>query len=169
MPDAGTQRQRIGEALKQDVEARRRRSVVKTTPKDEADAALAELKDAVMPAEPQDAEAEQPEPAGILHNTHDVQDIEQRVNLVLTALAQRGAPVNPDTVDINNLRGRSQAYAACRLLVLKGICTEAEVQAEEAQALLSTLYLILNIVEQQKLQQPQVQAVRQPGIIVAKH
>jgi hypothetical protein len=166
MPDAGTQRRAMGEALKRDVEARRRLSVVKTTPQDEADAALAELKDAVTPTEPQDAEPEQPEPkpAGILHNAHEVQAIQAECQALVNRMAQLGA--QPDTGHVQSAAG---IFAVMRILVLKGVCTDDEAEGERFLGMRQILRDLLMRVEAEAAARGGVQAVRQPNIIVAKH
>lgn len=107
---------------------------------------------------------------GILHNKHDANKAAEEVGKVLTALAKLGVPVDINQITPGGLRARIDAYAACRLLIAKGIATEDEVVTEAFTALRSLLLDILASVERQRLTEgKQVQAVRTPGLVIARH
>lgn len=91
--------------------------------------------------------ASTPAPAGVWHSRHDVERAMTEVRQLLLAFAQRGVPISVDKPDahirLSTLRPRAQAFAACRILVERGICTQEDVQFEEAMVmrdLLSTIY-----------------------------
>lgn len=108
-------------------------------------AALAD--ESVSPtAEKQPAE-KQPQPV----NKHGAWEAEQRMNKLLREIASRGARIDLNGIDVNNLRPRAEAYAACRILIEKGICTEAELQHEVYTAIAQMLGVILQAVEEQQL------------------
>ncbi len=106
--------------------------------------------------------------AGILHNAHDADLAAARVEKVIAALGARGLPVDITAIDARNLRARADAFAACRLLIQKGLATEAEVATEAFQALEGLLLAVLAHVERESLTAGQVQAVRKPGLVVAR-
>lgn len=114
-------------------------------------------------SQPVDETAE-PKPAkdpGLLASERDVNQISEQVKKLADGLAQRGVAVSFDTVDINNLRPRVEAYAACQMLVAKGICTEAEMAALVNIELRAILAAILQRVEEQLATMQQQRAVDQ--------
>lgn len=98
---------------------------------------------------------------GLLASERDVNQISEQVKKLAEGLAQRGVPVSFDTVDINNLRPRVEAYAACQMLVAKGICTESEMAALVNIELRAILAAILQRAEEQLLAMQQQRAVDQ--------
>lgn len=99
---------------------------------------------------------------GILANEHDVDKLSEDIAKLLAGLAQRGLPININQLDINNLKARVESVAACRMLIAKGICTEAEMAAFCNTEFKAILITILQIVEEQRLQ---AQGPRQDRII----
>lgn len=112
-----------------------------------------------------DAPTPAAEPEQQQRNKHDVKRLEGEITALLTTFAQRGVQLNREV-----LQSSARAYASCRMLVIKGICTEAEMQAEESLVLRSLLLALLQQVEEQQLAQARkVQPVRKPGLVVARH
>lgn len=115
---------------------------------------------------------ETPKPAGILYNAHDVKRLEDECTAIKVRLIEMGAL--PDRLEalITGRRNAAMQFALGRLLVLKGIVTEDELQGEELAQLRELLRSDLQQAENQGLGQnrgPQVQPVRRPGLIVARH
>lgn len=102
----------------------------------------------------------------VTHNKHDVGALEQECQRLHVAIAERGAQV-----DVAALTARAQAFTAIKLLVERGLCTEAEAQAALLTEIRNALGGILQSVEVARLQQQQqqgrqVQPVRKPDLIV---
>lgn len=106
----------------------------------------------------------------VTHNQHDVDALERECQRLHVAIAERGAQV-----DAAALTARAQAFTAIKLLVERGICTEAEAQGALLTEIRNMLAGILQQVEVQRLHQaqaqrqqagPQVQAVRKPDLIL---
>ena len=88
------------------------------------------------------------------------------IQKLLAGLAERGVAININHLDLNNLKARVEAMAACRILVAKGIATEAEMAATCNQVFKEILMAVLQAVEEMRLQQQGQQIVRgQDGII----
>ena len=103
---------------------------------------------------------------GILANDHDVDKLGEDIQKLLTGLAQRGLAINIQALDLNNLKARVEAEAACRMLVAKGIVTQAEMAATCNQVFKDILVAVLQAVEETRLAQQSAQIVRgQDGII----
>lgn len=132
------------------------------------DSVIASEVEAESPTADRTHDAAAPMTAGILHNAHDADLAAARVEKVIAALGARGLPVDITAIDARNLRARADAFAACRLLIQKGIATEAEVATEAFQALEALLLAVLAHVERESLTAGQVQAVRKPGLVVAR-
>lgn len=113
------------------------------------------------------------DPTKILHNAHDVAKLQEEGIAILRELSARGVGIRMDSV-----MASAQSHAAIRLLILKGICTEAEAQGEVLTTVRDYLRSILQQVEQQQLQGqssatqqptgPKVEVVKTPGLLVAK-
>lgn len=105
-------------------------------------------------------------PSGILHNKHDVQRLIKKCEQLHGAIAKHGA-----MVDQVRLHDQAQSFAVARILVLKGICTEAEMNGEVFSRMALLLEGALQQVEEQSLQRgkPQVQRVEKPKLLVATH
>ncbi len=68
---------------------------------------------------------------------------------------QRGVIIDINRIDPNNIKARVEAVAACRMLVAKGIVTEAEMAAACNTEFKMLLAVILQAVEEMQLaQQP---------------
>lgn len=131
---------------------------------------MSDEQDSQQEEQPQAPDGEQEELAstqptakdpGLLASERDANQISEQVKKLADGLAQRGVSVSFDTVDINNLRPRVEAYAACQMLVAKGICTEAEMAALVNIELRAILAAILQRVEEQLLAMQQQRAVDQ--------
>ncbi len=119
---------------------------------------------AVKPAQPEVEQIEQPVPnPGVLHNDHDVDALMRETAKTIAYMAQRGVDININTIDVNNLRTKAETFALCRLLIAKGLFTEAELQAEVYGAILGMLHAILQHVEEQRL----AEAPARPGQKIA--
>lgn len=106
---------------------------------------------------------------GILYTANDVRQLIEECNTLLTAIGQRGA-----VVDQKRLRSAAESFAAIRLLILKGLCTEDEAQGEVYAAMRGILAGTLQEVEEARLkaqaQQRGPVAVQRPTkLLVAKH
>lgn len=116
------------------------------------------------PAAPGEQPAVAPEPAW--------QEMAKEVNQLLAALAGYGIDLR-DTVIPTQIRPRIESFGACRMLVLKGICTEEEMQAVQVEAHRDLLRGILQAAENQRLQQQQDMrrpvVPEKPGLVIAKH
>jgi len=126
----------------------------------------------VVKPEPEAEQIEQPSDPGVLHNDHDVDALMQECAKTITYMAQRGVNININVLDVNNLRTKAETFALCRLLIAKGICTEAELQAEVYGAILGMLRVILQHVEEQRLAEMEQAGKVQPvhnGLVVARH
>lgn len=106
---------------------------------------------------------------GILANDHDNDKLGKDIAKLLDGLAKRGVAISLERIDLNNLKARIESYAACQMLVAKGICSEAEMAAacnREFRAILAT---ILQLVEEQRLSAAsEIQTVRKPPIQIAR-
>ena len=109
-------------------------------------------------------------------NAHDVKRAEEQANKLLAAIAALGVQIPINALDVSTLRLHARVQGLCRLLVAKGVATEAEVQYEEMVALCQSLGAVLQQVETARLSQPasssqgpKVEAVRTPGLLVARH
>src|SRR5258707_7756423 len=183
MARAWTQRQQIAAALvRQLTTAQQARTLRRTTsnsggrkegepdvatviiPQAEAEAATASLLDAVASPSPEPEPPAQPDWA-ILHNEHDVGVYQAECQALVNSMTQMGAQANMPMLQL-----AARAYATMRLLVLKGVCTEAETQGEEFLALRAILREQLLAVEADvaKRTGKSVQAVHTPKIVVAR-
>lgn len=110
----------------------------------------------------------------VLHNAHDVKRLETQVNALLTAIRTHLPPGRDIGMQMIEVSARS--YAVARLLVMKGLVQETEIQAEMLAAMNDILAGVLQGVEDAALraqssqavqasQGPQVQAVRMPDLI----
>lgn len=111
--------------------------------------------------------------AALAIDTTQIPAIAEEVNQLLNALAGYGVDLR-DTVVPSQIRPRIESFSACRILVLKGICTEEEMQAVQLEAHRDLLRGILQAAEHQRLQQQQemrkVIAPESPkGLLIAKH
>lgn len=111
-------------------------------------------------------------------NAHDVKRAEEQANKLLAAIAALGVQIPINALDVSTLRLHARVQGLCRLLVAKGVVTEAEVQYEEMVALCQSLGAVLQQVETARLSQPasqsssqgpKVEAVRTPKLLVARH
>lgn len=102
-----------------------------------------------------------------LHTNANVEHLIGEVQKTLDFMAQRGLVIHLDALDVNNLRARADSFAACRILIEKGVATEAEVQGEMMTALLGMLRAILQTVEQQQLAQA-AEAEKQTDLAVVR-
>ncbi len=102
----------------------------------------------------------------VVASERDADQLAEDCKKLTQALFDRGVAINLGALDLNNLKPRIEAFAACRMLVQKGICTEAELAAECNTQLRGILAGILQAVEEQQLQQlGKVQPVRQPLVV----
>ncbi len=101
---------------------------------------------------------------GVLANDHDNDKLGEEITKLLKGLAERGVMVDINRIDLNNLKARIEAIACCRILIAKGICTEAELGAACNQEFRAILMVILQLVEEQRLaaQQPAVDTIIKP-------
>lgn len=81
-----------------------------------------------------------------------VQTIEQEVRELAMAIQPYGVNL-ADVLEPTQIRLRVEAFCACRILVLKGICTEREMHLEQISAQRDILRQVLLMVEQMQLQQ----------------
>lgn len=99
---------------------------------------------------------------------HDVKQLVEECNTLLVAIGQRGA-----VVDQQRVRAVAESFAAIRLLVMAGICTEQEAQGEVYAAMRGVLATTLQSVEVARLKAQAAQqgpvTVKRPPLIVAKH
>ena len=104
-------------------------------------------------AVPATSETSAPEPAqvGVLANDHDVDRLAGDIQKLAAGLAERGVVINMGNVDLNNLRARVEAEAACRMLVAKGVATSAEMAAMSNQVMRELLVMVLQAVEEMRL------------------
>lgn len=100
---------------------------------------------------------------GILANDHDVDRLGEQIGKLLAGLAERGVMVDIAALDLNNVKARVEAEAACRMLVAKGIATQAEMAATCNQIFKDILAAVLQAVEERQLQQPGAQVARPAG------
>ena len=118
--------------------------------------------------------------SSVLYTKHDVKRAEQRCNDLLLAITTRVTAAQKEIgIDQAKVDSKAQAYACCRLLVLKGLVTEEEIETERLMAVGDMYADILLRVEQQFLngapeRSPQqkrsdLAVVQTPGIIVPKH
>ena len=103
---------------------------------------------------------------GILHSEHDVTRLQGECQHIVDTLARMGVGVQ-----MEQLESRVAWVAILRLLVAKGICTDAEAEGERFTVMKGMLGEILHSVEEQQLQQgkPQIQRVERPKLAVATH
>lgn len=116
-----------------------------------------------MSDDDQNDEKPTPTPAadqGILANDHDNDKLGQDIAKLLNGLLQRGVQIDLQRLDLNNLKPRIEAMAACRMLVAKGVCTETELAVFCNQEFKAILAAVLQIVEEQLLAQQGQQIVR---------
>ena len=100
---------------------------------------------------PTQAKSEPVAEHGILANDHDVDRLAEDIQKLAAGLAERGVVINMGNVDLNNLRGRVEAEAACRMLVAKGVATSAEMAAMSNQVMRELLVMVLQAVEEMRL------------------
>ena len=126
----------------------------------------AKRKTTAKPAPETDAPEKPVVEPGILANDHDVNKLAEDVEKLARGLAERGVVINMANVDLNNLRARVEATAACRMLVAKGIATPAEMAAMSNQVMRELLVMVLQAVEEMRLRAASEKIVRgQDGII----
>ena len=129
----------------------------------------AKRKTTAKPAPETDAPEKPVVEPGILANDHDVNKLAEDVEKLARGLAERGVVINMANVDLNNLRARVEATAACRMLVAKGIATPAEMAAMSNQVMRELLVMVLQAVEEMRLRQQGTQTQQivrgQDGII----
>jgi hypothetical protein len=103
--------------------------------------------------------------ATVAANRHDADVLRDECNALIGELGRRNM-----RVEMGILRTTAESFAVCKLLIDKGICTEAELQAEVYGAMRSLLANLLQQVEEQQLtaQRSRVQPVRAPGLVVAR-
>ena len=119
------------------------------------------------PAEPTpDTETAMPAPEQF--NAHDVKRLMREIDAMLLTLRGMGM-----AVDQGRIRAAADAQAACEILVAHGLASEEEVQARAYRVARDIVAQVLQQAEEQRLAQQQqaraVQAVRAPGIVVARH
>ena len=119
--------------------------------------------------------------SSVLYTKHDVKRAAQRCNDLLLAITTRVTAAQKEIgIDQAKVDSKAQAYACCRLLVLKGLVTEEEMETERLMAVGDLYADILLQIEQQLLNggQPErspqqkrsdLAVVQTPGIIVPKH
>ena len=114
-------------------------------------------------------ETREPKQVGVLANDHDVDKLSEDIQKLAAGLAERGVVINMGNVDLNNLRARVEAEAACRMLVAKGIATSTEMAAMSNQVMRELLVMVLQAVEEMRLRQQGTQTQQivrgQDGII----
>lgn len=117
------------------------------------------------------AEESQPKPAGILYNAHDVKRLEDECSKIAGQFLKLGAQPQRLEATIAGWRQAATIFSLGRLMMLKGLVTEDELQGEELARLKDMLLENLQEFENAQIaaRQPQVQAVRKPGLIVATH
>jgi hypothetical protein len=100
------------------------------------------------------------------------QEMATEVGQILTALAGYNIDLR-DTIDPRQMRPRIESFSACRMLVLKGICTEEEMHTMQIEAHRDLLRGILQAAENQRMQQQtdmrKPVVVDKPGLVIAKH
>lgn len=101
---------------------------------------------------------------GILANDHDVDKQGEELGRLLKGLGERGVVIDIQRIDLNNLKARIEAVAACRMLIAKGICTEAEMAAACNAEFKAILTVVLQAVEEQRLAQQRDTLVTPPSI-----
>lgn len=96
----------------------------------------------------------------------EIRRLQKELNRIAGGMRQFGA-----MPDMSVLKPAAESYAVARILVLKGICTENEMQAEVLEAMRGMMAAALQNMEEQalKAKQPKVQPVRNPNLIVARH
>lgn len=108
------------------------------------------------------------EPSPEQFNAHDAKRLAKQIDAMLLTLTEMGYQVEQ-----GQIKAAADAQAACEILVAHGIVSEAEVQARAYRAAASIIAGALQQAEELRLRQQQqarsVQAVRQPGIVVARH
>lgn len=117
------------------------------------------------------AEESQPKSAGILYNAHDVKRLEEECSKIAGQFLKLGAQPQHLEATIAGWRQAATIFSLGRLMMLKGLVTEDELQGEELARLKDMLLENLQEFENAQIaaRQPQVQAVRKPGLIVATH
>lgn len=117
-------------------------------------------------AQPETAQPTAAEQSGILANDHDVDKLSEDIQKLAAGLAKRGVAINMANVDLNNLRARVEAEAACRMLVAKGIATPTEMAAVSNQVMRELLMMVLQAVEEMRLRATSPQIARgQDGVL----
>lgn len=113
----------------------------------------------VTAPEPEDVDVDTPAVEARQWNKHDVKKLEAECNQLMAAMNQAGR-----TVNVAALMDGGHAYAACRLLVLKGLATEEEVNGEAFTWIRRKLMGGLQLAENNRLT-----VARKPGLMVATH
>lgn len=102
------------------------------------------------------------------------QTLTDEVNDLLNTLAGYGIDLR-DTIDPRQIRPRLESFSACRMLIVKGICTEAEMHLMQLEAHRELLRGILQAAENQRLAQARANLVvpegakQSKGLVLAKH
>ena len=136
--------------------------------------------DNIDAAEAEEVEAKPKRRSAVLHTKADVKRAAQRCNDLLLAITTRVTAAQKEIgIDQAKVDLKAQAYACCRLLVLKGLVTEEEMETERLMAVGDLYADILLRVKQQFLNGPperspqqkrsDLAVVQTPGIIVPKH
>jgi hypothetical protein len=104
--------------------------------------------------------------AAVQVNDHDAEVLRKQVAGIATEIMNLGYRFDMDAV-----RASAESYAVMRLLVVKGVCTDAEAQVEVYSRMRGMLAATLQQVEEQILKdgKQRVQPVRTPGLVVATH
>lgn len=118
-------------------------------------------------AQPEQPEQPEPEsPVARQFNEHDVNSLQKECQGLVNAMARLGA-----AVDMPRVEASAGTYAILRILVTRGVCSESEAEGERFTAMRDILRQGLQQVEIQAAQRDgkRVQAVRGPGLVVARH
>ena len=101
-------------------------------------------------------------------NKHDVKRLEQECERLRVAMLQTGYQMN-----IPAIRDGAMAFAACRLLVTKGLVSEDELNGEVLSHMRQILMHGLQQAEEARLaaekQQRGLAVAQRPNLVVAKH
>lgn len=132
---------------------------------DVADVADGVVHGAVAVGDPVDEKSEKPEKP-TQWTRHAVKRLERECNELRAALLKIGFGMDWRAIEQHGI-----VQGLARLLVNKGLITEDELNGEMLSYTRQVLLSGLQQAEEQRLaaSRPQVQAVRQPGLVVARH